>query len=105
MFDVISFLEKMGANANLRHASAVEVERELHEAGISASLSTAILTHNVGELHELMHQGPLYCFQTAGDQDEEAEKRKREAAGEEEEKDGNRKGDKAKNAHRLPVEA
>lgn len=104
MFDVIAFLEKMGANANLRHASTVDLERELQQAGISASVSTAILTHNTGDLHELMHQGPLYCLQTAGDQDEEAEKRKREAAGEEEQ-DGSRKGDKAKNARRLTAEA
>ena len=88
MFDVIGFLEKMGADASLRHASAIEVARALNDAGIAASVSTAILAHDADELHTLMHQGPLFCVQTAGDEDADVEKRKRKAA---EEDDGNGK--------------
>lgn len=89
MFDVIGFLETMGADARLRHASAAEVARALAEAGIATPVSSAILAHDADELHALMQLGPLFCVQTAGDEEADPEKRKRKAA--EEEEDGNGK--------------
>jgi hypothetical protein len=66
MFDVIEFLEHMGADASLRNASAVEVAQALRDAGIAASASTAIVERDVEELREIMQLHPMFCLQTAG---------------------------------------
>ncbi|WP_445144860.1 hypothetical protein [Dyella sp. Tek66A03] len=102
MFSVIEFLEKMGRDAQLRHASLDEVAKALEVAGVEAPLCTAILAKDAAELQALLHQGPLYCIQSTGTDDEESEKRKRQAAGEEDEQEG-RKGDKTKGTQHSPT--
>lgn len=73
MSSVIDFLEKMGKDAQLRHASQDEVALALEEAHIEASLGAAIIAKSTSELYALLHQGPLFCVQSAPGKEEEEE--------------------------------
>jgi hypothetical protein len=73
MTSVIDFLEKMGKDAQLRHASQDELVLALEEAQIEASLGAAIIAKSTSELYALLHQGPLFCVQSAPGKEEEEE--------------------------------
>ncbi len=73
MSSVIDFLEKMGKDAQLRYASQNELALALEEARIEASLGAAIIAKSTSELYALLHQGPLFCVQSAPGKEEEDE--------------------------------
>ncbi|NYE29583.1 hypothetical protein HDE78_002549 [Rhodanobacter sp. K2T2] len=71
MTDVIDFLEKMGQDAQWRHASQGEVEQALTRAEIAPALQTAILANDSARLETLLGQ-PSFCgYYLPGKEDEE----------------------------------
>lgn len=62
VFDVIGFLETMGQDAQLRHASQDEMEFVLTSAKIDPELRTAILARNESGLQALLGQAPFCCL-------------------------------------------
>ncbi|AGG89542.1 hypothetical protein RHOFW104T7_10370 [Rhodanobacter thiooxydans] len=62
MFDVIDFLERVGQDAQLRHASRDEVGSALSNAEIDPELRVAILARDGQELRTLLGQGPYCCL-------------------------------------------
>jgi hypothetical protein len=62
MFDVIDFLERMGQDAQLRHASQDEVELALTSAEIDPELRVAILARDEPGLQALLGQAPFCCL-------------------------------------------
>ncbi len=82
MTDVIDFLERMGQDAQWRHASQDEVELALTSAEIAPELQAAILARDQAHLETLLGQAPVCgCFfpgkeeEEEGDEDEEAPSR------------------------------
>lgn len=74
MTDVIDFLERMGQEAQLRHASQDEVELALTSEGIVPELQVAILAKDQGELESLLGQSPLCaCFLPGKEEEEEGD--------------------------------
>jgi hypothetical protein len=62
MSNVIAFLEKMGQNAQLRHASHNDVKLELARAQIDPELQAAILAKNQQQLEVLLGKGNVCCM-------------------------------------------
>jgi hypothetical protein len=73
MFDVIDFLERMGQDAQLRHASQDEVELALTSAEIDPELRVAILARDEPGLQALLGQDPFCCLINPAKPDEEQE--------------------------------
>ena len=71
MTDVIDFLERMGQDAQLRHASQDEVELALTNAEIAPELQTAILAKDQAHLETLLGQVPLCAMFMPGEEVEE----------------------------------
>ena len=72
MSNIIDFLEKMGRDAQLRHASKSEVELALANAHINPELQTAILAQDQPQLEALLRAGINCCYFLANDgQDDE----------------------------------
>jgi hypothetical protein len=61
MTDAIDFLEQLGRNARLRHASATDLERMLAASGFEPSLRNALLTDDAVRLGELLGAQPSVC--------------------------------------------
>jgi hypothetical protein len=70
MSSVIDFLEKMGSDAQWRHASQEELEVALAEADIAAPESSAILAKDATELQALLRQVPLFAIMIPPDEEE-----------------------------------
>ena len=73
MSSVIDFLEKMGCDAQLRHASPDDIAQALTETQIESALGAAIIARSTSELYALMRQGPLFCIQTTPGKEDEKE--------------------------------
>jgi len=73
MFDVIDFLERMGQDAQLRHASQDEVELALTSAEIDPELRVAILARDEQGLQALLGQDPFCCLINPAKPEEEQE--------------------------------
>lgn len=73
MFDVIDFLESMGQDAQLRHASQDEMGRALAGAEIEPKLRVAILAGNGPGLQALLGQDPFCCLISPAKPGEEQE--------------------------------
>jgi hypothetical protein len=71
MSSVIDFLEKMGRDAWLHHASQNEVELALASEPIDSELQAAILARNSSQLGVLLGQGIYCCMQEPGKEDED----------------------------------
>jgi hypothetical protein len=71
MTDVIDFLERMGQDAQLRHAAQDEVELALNSAEIAPELQTAILARDQAQLEKLLGQDPLCGMLFPGKEDEQ----------------------------------
>lgn len=85
MSDVIDFLERMGQDAQWRHASQDEVELALTGAEVAPELQAAILAKDLAQLEMLLGQAPLCgCYlpgkeeEEEGDEDEETPSREPE---------------------------
>jgi len=62
MFDVIDFLEKVGQDAQWRHASHDEVGLALSGAEVAPELRVAILAGDKQGLQALLGQDPFCCL-------------------------------------------
>ncbi|GAB2543706.1 hypothetical protein GCM10027065_14010 [Rhodanobacter koreensis] len=71
MTDVIDFLERVGQDAQLRHASQDEVELALTSAEIAPGLQAAILANDPAQLETLLKQAPVCGYFLPGKEDEE----------------------------------
>jgi hypothetical protein len=81
MLSVIDFLEKVGSEAQLRHASQEEMEVALTDADIAAPERLAILAEDAMGLQALLRQVPLCAIMIPPDEEE----------GEEDEEEGDEK--------------
>lgn len=71
MSNVIDFLERMGQDARLRHASQNEVELALVSEQVDLDLQAAILAKNSSHLGALLGQGVFCCMQEPGKEDDD----------------------------------
>jgi hypothetical protein len=71
MSNFIDFLERMGRDARLRHASQNEVEIALVGEQIDSELQAAILAKDLPQLGALLGQGVFCCMQEPGKEDED----------------------------------
>ena len=71
MSNVIDFLERMGQDAQLSHASSSEMELALKDAQIDPELRAAILAKDQARIEVLLGQGHLCCFLLPGKEDED----------------------------------
>jgi hypothetical protein len=97
MFDVIGFLERVGQDAQWRHASLDEVGFALSDAEVDPELRMAILARDGQELQALLGQAPFCCLihpAKPGEEQEECDGSCEE--GEDEENDKDKEHDKGK---------
>jgi len=79
MTDAIDFLEQLGRNARLRHASATELERVLAASGFEPSLRSALLADDAVRLGELLGAQPnICCLVEKPDQEDDDEEEEEE---------------------------
>lgn len=78
MSDVIDFLERMGQDAQLRHASRDDVELAMADVQIEPALREAILAKNSAQLKAVLGEDPP-PIQTAEEPKEEEEEAEEEA--------------------------
>lgn len=71
MSNVIDFLERMGHDAQLRHASLNEVEHALARTQLDPELQAAILAKDQQKLEILLGQNNVCCALMPGKEDEE----------------------------------
>jgi hypothetical protein len=72
--DIIEFLEKLGADARLRSASATELEAALIRAGLESTLWTALLGMNQSQLESLLGaRSNVCCLVAVPDEEEKPE--------------------------------
>jgi len=61
MSNVIDFLERLGQDSQLRHATGIELEQALTRAGIEPAVRTAMLGSDRGLLESLIGSTPNIC--------------------------------------------
>ena len=87
MLNVIDFLERMGQDADLRHASREMLEEALRNSGIEPALRAALLGEDRQALEALLGtKSTVCCIVWKEDEEEEEETEPEEE--DEEEKDG-----------------
>jgi hypothetical protein len=59
--DAIDFLEQLGRNARLRHASAAQLKQALDASGIDPQLRSALLANDGSRLSALLGAQPNVC--------------------------------------------
>jgi len=74
MSNVIDFLERMGQDAQLRHASQNDVEQALARAQIDPQLQTAILAKDQRKLETLLGGNNVCCALMYDDHEEDDQK-------------------------------
>ena len=88
MSDIIDFIEKLGADARLRTASAQELEAALKRAGLETTLWTSVLEMNQKELESLVGARSNVCSLVySPDQEEEEEEEEAEDDGEDDDEE------------------
>ena len=83
MSSVIAFLERMGTDAQLRHAPQEDIEQALTESQIDSALGAAIIAKSTSELYALLKLRPMFHVMNDpgplpginDDEDEEEEKK------------------------------
>ena len=73
MSNVIDFLERMGRDGKLRHASTKDMEGALEVAQIDPQLAAAILAKDSALIESLLGDSKIYCALMPGKQDKEEE--------------------------------
>lgn len=74
MSSVIEFLERMGANAQLRHASQEEIAQALEASQVDAAAGAAIIGRGTADLYALLDLKPMFhTLENPGREDEEEE--------------------------------
>jgi len=71
MTDVIEFLERMGQDPQLRHATRDELERALISAEVAPELRAAILAKDQAQLETLLGRVPVCVAYFPAKEDEE----------------------------------
>src|SRR5215469_12879481 len=89
MSSVIDFLERMGSDAQWRHASQEDLDLALAETDITAPERTAILAKDALALKALLRQVPLFAMQIPGAPDEEGDEDEGEEDGDDEKHEPN----------------
>jgi hypothetical protein len=84
--DIIDFIERMGADAQLRGASAGELEEALEQAGLDAASWTSMMGMTQSQLESVLGARSNVCSLVYSPQKEEEEEEPEEE-GEEEEKE------------------
>lgn len=70
MSDIIRFLERMGADAQWRHASGEALQLAMDEAGLEAEQSVAVSSGDVSALQALLGCMPLMAVQLPAEEEE-----------------------------------
>ncbi len=73
MLDVIDFLERMGQDAQLRHAALIDVELASAQAQLDPEIRAAILAGDQSLLETLLGSSNVFCGLLPGKQDEDEE--------------------------------
>jgi hypothetical protein len=72
MSSVIEFLERMGADAQLRHASQEEIAAALEDTQVDAALGAAIIARSTDDLYSLLDVRPMFkTIENPGREDED----------------------------------
>ncbi|MGC1550886.1 MAG: hypothetical protein WA777_20375 [Rhodanobacter sp.] len=71
MSDVIDFLERMGQDAQLRHASRDDVELAMADVQIEPALREAILAKNSAQLQTMLGEDPPPPIQMPSEEEED----------------------------------
>ena len=81
MTDVIEFLERMGRDAELRHASSEVLQRAMRDAQMSPRAKAALMGGDRAEIEAVMGtEGNVCCLIHAPDPDEQHSDAARKAA-------------------------
>ena len=91
MLNVIDFLERMGQDADLKHASAEMLEEALRDSGIEPALRAALLGKDRRALEGLLGTQSTVCCIIFKDDEEEEEEKPEDEDEEEKENDSNDK--------------
>lgn len=86
MLNVIDFLERMGQDADLRHASREMLEEALQNSGIEPALRAALLGEDRRGLEALLGTESTVCCIIWKEDEEEEEEEEEEDEDEKEEK-------------------
>lgn len=75
MSSVIEFLERLGADAQLRHASQEDIAQALEESQIDSAVGAAIVAKSTSDLYALLdQQQPMFhVLENPGREEEEEE--------------------------------
>lgn len=73
MSNVIDFLERVGQDASLRHASSDELAIVLNGTPIDSCARAAILAADQQQIEALLGQGNLYCMLAPAKDEEDDE--------------------------------
>lgn len=73
MSSVIEFLERLGADAHLRHASQEDIAHALKESQVDADLGAAIIARSTSDLYALLDLRPMFHVQNNPGREEEEE--------------------------------
>jgi len=83
MSSVIAFLERMGTDAQLRHAPQADIEQALADSKIDSAVGAAIIAKSTSELYALLKLRPMFHVQNIPgpwpEIEEEAEEEKKAA--------------------------
>jgi enoyl-CoA hydratase/carnithine racemase len=99
MFDVIDFLERVGQDAQLRHASQDEVGLALSAAEADPELRVAILAGDGQSLATKLGKTAFCCYINPGKEDEDEDEDDKD---DKDDKDGDGKGRVKKKPSRGP---
>ena len=80
---VIDFLEKMGQDASLRHASSIDVETETSRAQLDPEIKAAIIAADQQRIEALLGGNNRCCMLAPGKEEEDDEEESPSRDGEE----------------------
>lgn len=87
MWDPVTLLESIGADANLMHADAAQLDATLEGAGLASELRLALVTGNVQTLRELLRAPDIVCCLIDPPEEEEDEEDEGDGVEDEDEDD------------------
>jgi hypothetical protein len=73
MSSIIDFLERLGADAQLRHASQEELALVVADSQLDAAVGAAIIAKSTAELYALLDMRPMFHIQNNPGREEEEE--------------------------------
>lgn len=82
MSSIIGFLERMGRDSQLRHATREDLAQALDEAGVEEAMSNTILCGDLALLQTTLHVDRTLCCLVYSPKDDEKEGDEREDDGE-----------------------